>query len=92
MSRSELEDFQAGQDLRLETEYRDVQPLFRYVVMAYGCMTYLCQSYELVPGDRTALLTLHDCWIRDATVAKRLVSEAQIRCETYEIVDMRGPD
>ena len=93
MSRSELEDFQAEQDLKMEKEYLDIQPLFKYLVAAQGAFSYLCQSCDVVEASASmTTLVLRDCWTRDTTMAKRLVPQVVIRCKEYEMVTLRDDE
>ncbi|MEX0790201.1 MAG: DUF2469 family protein [Actinomycetota bacterium] len=82
MSAEDLEQFETDLELALYREYRDVLPMFRYVVET-DRRSYLCNSYEVVPhstaGSATWFeLVLKDAWAWDIYRPTRFVTEVKI--------------
>ncbi len=82
MSAEDLERFETDLELALYREYRDVLPMFRYVVET-ARRFYLCNGYRLeqheVGGDTWFELTLSDAWVWDVYRPTRFVSQVQVR-------------
>ena len=82
MSAEDLEQFETELELALYREYRDVLPMFRYVVET-DRRSYLCNSYEVVAHQSTGSgtwfeLILKDAWAWDIYRPTRFVSEVRI--------------
>lgn len=82
MSAEDLEQFETDLELALFREYRDVLPMFRYVVET-DRRSYLCNSYEVVahPSAGSATwfeLILKDAWAWDIYRPTRFVTEVKI--------------
>lgn len=80
MSAEDLEQFETDLELALYREYRDVLPMFRYVVET-DRRSYLCNEYEMVakPGAGNWFeVILKDAWAWDLYRPTRFVSEVRI--------------
>ena len=81
MSAEDLEQFETDLELALYREYRDVLPMFRYVVET-DRRSYLCNSYEVQShrGDGGAWfeVILKDAWAWDIYRPTRFVTEVKI--------------
>lgn len=81
MSAEDLEQFETELELALYREYRDVLPMFRYVVET-DRRSYLCNSYEVVThreGDGPWFeVILKDAWAWDIYRPTRFVTEVKI--------------
>jgi uncharacterized protein DUF2469 len=81
MSAEDLEQFETDLELALYREYRDVLPMFRYVVET-DRRSYLCNSYEVQNhrGDGGAWfeVVLRDAWAWDIYRPTRFVTEVKI--------------
>lgn len=82
MSAEDLEQFETDQELALYREYRDVLPMFRYVVES-DRRSYLCNSYEVVahPDAKSGIwfeVTLTDAWAWDIYRPTRFVAKVRI--------------
>ena len=82
MSAEDLEQFETDLELALYREYRDVLPMFRYVVET-DRRSYLCNSYEVVPHSAAGSATwfeliLKDAWAWDIYRPTRFVTEVKI--------------
>lgn len=81
MSAEDLEQFETELELSLYREYRDVLPMFRYVVET-DRRSYLCNSYEIVThreGDgKWFEVILKDAWAWDIYRPSRFVVEVKI--------------
>jgi uncharacterized protein DUF2469 len=81
MSAEDLEQFETDLELALYREYRDVLPMFRYVVET-DRRSYLCNSYEVQShrGEDGAWfeVILKDAWAWDIYRPTRFVTEVKI--------------
>lgn len=80
MSAEDLEQFETDLELALYREYRDVLPMFRYVVET-DRRSYLCNDYEMIakPGvGNWYEVVLKDAWAWDLYRPTRFVSEVRI--------------
>lgn len=81
MSAEDLEQFETDLELALYREYRDVLPMFHYVVET-DRRSYLCNSYEVVRhrGEDGAWfeVILRDAWAWDIYRPSRFVTEVKI--------------
>ncbi len=82
LSAEDLERFETDLELALYREYRDVLPMFRYVVET-ARRFYLCNGYHLeqheAGGDTWFELTLNDAWVWDVYRPTRFVSQVSVR-------------
>lgn len=89
MSTEELEDYEAEVELLLYREYRDVAPMFRYVVETERRF-YLANHVAQRPraeGSRTWLeLELVDAWVWDMYRTNRFVTT--VRVVTFKDVNI----
>ncbi|HEX2052687.1 MAG TPA: DUF2469 family protein [Actinomycetota bacterium] len=81
MSAEDLEQFETDLELALYREYRDVLPMFRYVVET-DRRSYLCNSYEMKAHPSASgtwfELVLKDAWAWDIYRPTRFVQEVKI--------------
>ncbi len=81
MSTGDLDDYEAEVELQLFREYKDVCPMFRYVVETERRF-YLANEVERrvhTDGGRTVVeLELHDAWVWDMYRQNRFVSSVSI--------------
>lgn len=81
MSADDLERFEADMEMALYREYRDVAPMFTYVVET-DKRFYLANTVEVtehVEGNDTYFeVLLTDAWVWDMYRAGRLVSKVRI--------------
>ena len=81
MSTGDLDDYEAEVELQLFREYKDVCPMFRYVVETERRF-YLANEVERkVHSDagRTVVeLELHDAWVWDMYRQNRFVSSVSV--------------
>ena len=81
MSTEDLEDYESEVELLLYREYRDVSPMFRYVVETERRF-YLANEIDKVvhgEGGRTWIdLTLRDAWVWDMYRQNRFVTSVTI--------------
>ena len=81
MSAEDLEQFETDLELALYREYRDVLPMFKYVVET-DRRSYLCNHYEIESrrGDDGAWfeVVLKDAWAWDIYRPTRFVTEVKI--------------
>jgi len=81
MSAEDLEKYETDMELALYREYRDVLPMFRYVIET-DRRSYLCNTYELKThgsDEKTWFeLILKDAWVWDVFRPARFVSEARV--------------
>lgn len=81
MSAEDLEQFETELELALYREYRDVLPMFKYVVET-DRRSYLCNKYEVQAqkGDAGTWfeVILKDAWAWDIYRPTRFVSEVRI--------------
>ena len=89
MSAEDLEQFETDLELALYREYRDVLPMFRYVVETERRF-YLANSVEMVPrnanGEVYFELRLADAWVWDMYRPARFVK--QVRVITFKDVNI----
>jgi hypothetical protein len=89
MSLDDLEKFEAEMELALYKEYRDVLPMFSYVVETERRF-YLANQVDLQKrssgGDTYFELKLTDCWVWDMYRPARFV--ALVRVVTFEDVNI----
>ena len=81
MSEEELEDYEADMEMQLFREYRDVLPMFSYVVETERRF-YLANNVEVVPHDDGSgpwfEVILGDAWVWDMYRPARFVSEVRV--------------
>lgn len=81
MSIEDVERYEAEMELSLYREYRDVLPMFRYVVETDRRL-YLANQVKVEERARGADicldLTLSDCWVWDTYRAARFVAEVRV--------------
>ncbi len=89
MSTEDLEDYEAESELVLYREYRDVAPMFRYVVETERRF-YLANRVEQrtvgADGRSWIELDLHDAWVWDMYRTNRFV--ASVRVVTFKDVNV----
>jgi hypothetical protein len=89
MSMEDLEKYEAEMELALYREYRDVLPMFRFLIETERRF-YLANKVDLVehPNERDVRfeLTLTDAWVWDMYRQSRFVP--QVRVITYEDVNI----
>ena len=89
MSMEDLEKYEAEMELALYREYRDVLPMFRYLIETERRF-YLANKVDLVEKtnehDIRFELTLSDAWVWDMYRQSRFVP--QVRIITYEDVNI----
>jgi hypothetical protein len=74
----ELENYEVDQELRLYREYRDVLPMFTYVVETERRF-YLANSVELRRyGDDWIEVEMTDAWVWDMHRPARFVSRVRV--------------
>lgn len=85
----DLERYETDMELALYREYRDVLPMFRYVIET-DRRFYLCNSYEMHrhEGEKGTWfeLVLSDAWVWDVYRTARFVSE--VRVHTFRDVNI----
>jgi hypothetical protein len=96
VSAEDLESFETDLELALYKEYRDVLPMFRYVVET-ARRFYLCNGYHLDEhengGDTWFELTLTDAWVWDVYRPTRFVSKVQVRTfRDVNVEELKHPD
>jgi hypothetical protein len=96
MSAEDLERFETDLELALYREYRDVLPMFHYVVET-ARRFYLCNGYHLeqheTGGDTWFELTLSDAWVWDVYRPTRFVSQVQVRTfRDVNIEELKHPE
>ena len=96
MSAEDLERFETNLELALYREYRDVLPMFRYVVET-ARRFYLCNDYQVeehaAGGDTWFELHLSDAWVWDVYRPTRFVSEVNVRTfRDVNIEELKHPD
>ena len=81
MSEEDIERFEDDMELRLWREYRDVLPMFAYVVETERRF-YLANSYELTqheaPGGVWFEVELGDAWVWDMYRPARFVTKVRV--------------
>jgi len=78
MGEEELEQFEADMELSLFREYRDVLPMFTYVVETERRF-YLCNQVEVTPREGPWFeVELGDAWVWDMYRPARFVSKVRV--------------
>ena len=80
MSEEELEDYEADMEMQLFREYRDVLPMFTYVVETEHRF-YLANSVEVIPHEAASPwfeVILGDAWVWDMYRPARFVTRVQV--------------
>lgn len=78
MSEEELDEFEAGAELQLYREYRDVLPMFTYVVETERRF-YLANQVDVAEeGDGWYRLVLSDAWVWDVYRPGRFVQRVRV--------------
>ncbi|MGZ6497015.1 MAG: DUF2469 domain-containing protein [Actinomycetota bacterium] len=81
MSVDDLEKYEAEMELALYREYRDVLPMFRYVIET-DKRFYLANAVDLTPrhdgSDTYFELALTDAWVWDMYRSARFVSTVRV--------------
>lgn len=81
MGAKEVEQYESAQELALYQEYREVLPLFRYVVETERRF-YLCNEVDMkVRGEGADVffdVRLQDAWVWDIYRVGRLVSTVRV--------------
>ena len=89
MSMEDLEKYEAEMELALYREYRDVLPMFRYLIETERRF-YLANKVDLVEraegSDVRFELTLSDAWVWDMYRQSRFVP--QVRVITFEDINI----
>jgi hypothetical protein len=89
MSVEELEQYESEMELALYREYRDVVPMFRYLIETERRF-YLANKVDLSErtdgGELRLELTLTDAWVWDLYRQNRFVP--QVRIITFEDVNI----
>jgi len=89
MSAEDLDKYEAEIELALYREYRDVLPMFRYLIETERRF-YLANKVDLVEkgdkGDTRMELTLTDAWVWDMYRQSRFVPS--VRIVTFEDVNI----
>ncbi len=81
MSTDDLEDYESEIELQLYREYRDVAPMFRYVVETerrFYLANTVAQKVSEGQGRLYIELTLTDAWVWDVYRVNRFVSQVQV--------------
>ena len=96
MSAEDLESYETDLELALYKEYRDVLPMFRYVVET-ARRFYLCNGYAVEQhengGDSWFELSLTDAWVWDVYRPTRFVTNVQVRTfRDVNIEELKHPD
>jgi len=80
MSEEELEDYEADMEMQLFREYRDVLPMFSYVVETERRF-YLANGVDVTPHDDGGPwfeVELTDAWVWDMYRPARFVSKVRV--------------
>ena len=81
MSADDLEKYETDMELQLYKEYRDVLPMFRFVVETERRF-YLCNEVDLkIQGDERQVyyeLKMSDAWVWDMYRPQRFVSNVRV--------------
>jgi hypothetical protein len=81
MSADDLEKYETDMELQLYKEYRDVLPMFRFVVETERRF-YLCNEVKLdIKGDDRQVyyeLQMSDAWVWDMYRPQRFVSNVRV--------------
>lgn len=81
MSTEDLEKYETDMELQLYKEYRDVLPMFHFVVETERRF-YLCNHYDLDVHEEDGKvffeLSLQDAWVWDMYRPARFVSQVKV--------------
>ena len=78
MSEEDLENFESDMEMALYREYRDVLPMFRFVVETERRF-YLANAVELTRGDEGWMtVELTDAWVWDVYRPTRFVQNVRV--------------
>jgi hypothetical protein len=80
MGEEELENFEADMEMQLFREYRDVLPMFTYVIETERRF-YLANNVDVVPHDAATPwfeVILTDAWVWDMYRPARFVKRVQV--------------
>ena len=96
MSAEDLERYETEIELQLYREYRDVLPLFRYVVESERRF-YLANNVDVQPrtadGEVWFELTLSDAWVWDMYRPARFVTNVRVLTfRDVNIEELAGKD
>jgi len=96
VSAEDLERFETDLELALYKEYRDVLPMFRYVVET-ARRFYLCngdhRDQHENGGDTWFELTLSDAWVWDVYRPTRFVTRVAVRTfRDINIEELKHPE
>lgn len=89
MSSEDLEDYESDVELQLYREYRDVCPMFRYVVETerrFYLANEVAQRVVAEAGRTRVELDLGDAWVWDMYRQNRFVT--QVRVVTFKDVNI----
>ena len=89
MSSEDLEDYESDVELQLYREYKDVCPMFRYVVETerrFYLANEVAQSVVSEGGRTRVDLDLRDAWVWDMYRQNRFVSH--VRVVTFKDVNI----
>ncbi len=89
MSTEDLEDYESDVELQLYREYKDVCPMFRYVVETerrFYLANEVTQNVLDVGGRTRVELELRDAWVWDMYRQNRFVSH--VRVVTFKDVNI----
>lgn len=96
MSVEDLEKYEAEMELALYREYRDVLPMFAYVVETEKRF-YLCNDVRLTErtgaGEAYFEIVLTDAWVWDIYRTNRFVASVRVLTpESVNIEELRRPE
>ena len=101
MSAEDLERYEADIELQLYKEYKDVSPMFSYIVETerrFYLANEVTQVVREVAGDFFFELTLTDVWVWDVYRSDRFVKSVKVltfkdvNIEELDKPDLRLPD
>ena len=81
MSTGDLDDYEAEVELQLYREYKDVCPMFRYVVETerrFYLANEVTRKVHADDGRTVVELELHDAWVWDMYRQNRFVSSVSV--------------
>lgn len=81
MSAEDLEDYESEVELQLYREYKDVAPMFKYVVETerrFYLANEVSQSLRTEGGRTWIELTLNDAWVWDMYRTNRFVAAVTV--------------
>ena len=92
MSEYDLHEWRAEQELAMEKELRDIQPMFQFVVTTPHS-TYYCRVLETDKlNDGRHRIKLTDVWVQDPTLVRRMVPSVTAIVREYEAVLLAHAD